>query len=71
MSIITYHSLEDRIVKNFFKSGNPDGKSESDIYGRKDSPFELVNKKPILPDEQEISMNTRARSAKLRIARKL
>ncbi|MGM9775372.1 MAG: 16S rRNA (cytosine(1402)-N(4))-methyltransferase RsmH [Candidatus Coprenecus sp.] len=71
MSIITYHSLEDRIVKNFFKSGNADGKSESDIYGRKDSPFELVNRKPILPDEQEISMNTRARSAKLRIARKL
>ena len=68
--IITYHSLEDRIVKNFFKSGNIEGKINKDIYGNSDTPFELVNKKPILPSENEISVNTRSRSAKLRVAQK-
>ena len=68
--VITYHSLEDRMVKNFIKSGNVDGKVEKDIYGRAYAPLEAVERKPILPSEEEISSNTRARSAKLRIARK-
>ncbi len=68
--IITYHSLEDRMVKNFFKSGNIEGKIERDIYGKSSSTMNIVNKKPILPTEEEISRNTRARSAKLRIAEK-
>ena len=68
--VITYHSLEDRMVKNFIKAGNVQGDIVTDIYGRSDSPLEAVNRKPILPDEQEIGENTRARSAKLRIARK-
>lgn len=71
ISVITYHSLEDRIVKNFFKSGNVSGEIERDMMGRGSSPYELVNKKPILPGEEEISGNTRARSAKLRIARRV
>lgn len=68
--IITYHSLEDRMVKNFIRSGNVDGKAEKDFYGKVIAPLRAVNKKPILPDEEEISSNTRARSAKLRIAEK-
>jgi len=68
--VITYHSLEDRMVKNFIKCGNVEGKVEKDIYGRTNSPLEAVNRKPILPSEEEISSNTRARSAKLRIAEK-
>jgi len=68
ISVITYHSLEDRIVKNYFKSGNIDGEIKRDLMGRGESPYELVNKKPILPTEEEISGNTRARSAKLRAA---
>ncbi len=70
MSVITYHSLEDRIVKNFFKSGTISGEIEKDLMGRGQSPFIIENKKPILPEESEISNNTRARSAKLRVARK-
>lgn len=70
MSVITYHSLEDRIVKNVFKSGNISGEIKRDLMGRGLSPFESVNKKPILPREDEVSENTRARSAKLRIAKK-
>jgi len=66
--VITYHSLEDRMVKNFIKTGNIDGKVEKDIYGRTSAPLEAVNRKPILPQESEIAENTRARSAKLRIA---
>lgn len=66
--VITYHSLEDRMVKNFIKSGNTDGKIVKDIYGRYDSPFMQITRKPITPSEEEISMNTRARSAKLRVA---
>ena len=68
--VITYHSLEDRMVKNFIKCGNVEGKMEKDIYGRVKTPLEAVVRKPILPEEEEISANTRARSAKLRIARK-
>ena len=68
--VITYHSLEDRMVKNFIRSGNVDGKAEKDFYGKVIAPLRAVNKKPILPDEEEISSNTRARSAKLRIAEK-
>ncbi len=66
--VITYHSLEDRMVKNFIKTGNVEGKVQEDIYGRINAPLEAVNRKPILPSEDEISANTRARSAKLRIA---
>lgn len=66
--VITYHSLEDRMVKNFIKCGNIEGKLEKDIYGNVRSPLESAERKPILPDEEEIAGNTRARSAKLRIA---
>lgn len=66
--VITYHSLEDRMVKNFFRSGNVDGVQEKDIYGRVAAPLEQIGRKPILPREEEIAANTRARSAKLRVA---
>lgn len=66
--VITYHSLEDRMVKNFIKTGNVEGTLRQDVFGRADTPLEAVNRKPILPAEEEISQNTRARSAKLRIA---
>ena len=66
--VITYHSLEDRMVKNFIKTGNVDGVVQQDLYGRAHTPLEAVNRKPILPEESEIAGNTRARSAKLRIA---
>ena len=69
--IITYHSLEDRMVKNFIKSGNIDGIIVKDNFGRDLSPLRAVVRKPILPSEQEISGNTRARSAKLRVAEKI
>ena len=68
IAVITYHSLEDRIVKNYFKSGNASGEIERDIRGAGQSPYTLVFKKPVLPSEEEISGNTRARSAKLRAA---
>lgn len=68
--VITYHSLEDRMVKNFIKAGNIEGKIEKDFYGNSKAPLKAVNRKPILPQESEISTNTRARSAKLRIAEK-
>lgn len=74
MSIITYHSLEDRMVKNFIRSGNVDGRDDSmsmSIYGLRDSLLKAVNRKPIVPDEEEITGNTRARSAKLRICERL
>ena len=66
--VITYHSLEDRMVKNYIKAGNIDGEVLKDVFGRSETPFEAVNRKPILPEEDEIAANTRARSAKLRIA---
>ena len=68
--VITYHSLEDRMVKNFIKAGNIEGKAEKDFYGNITAPLKAVNRKPILPQESEIASNTRARSAKLRIAEK-
>ena len=70
-AFITYHSIEDRMVKNFFKSGNIDGELTKDFYGKILKPFELVNKKPIVPSEIEINQNPRARSAKLRMAKRL
>lgn len=69
--VLTYHSLEDRMVKNFIRCGNISGEQKKDIYGKVDAPLEAVNRKPIGPDEDEISLNTRARSAKLRVAVKL
>ena len=69
--VITYHSLEDRMVKNFIKAGNIDGKTEKDLFGNISAPLRAVNRKPILPEEKEIASNTRARSAKLRIAEKI
>ncbi len=68
--VLTYHSLEDRLVKNFFKTGNLAGKVEKDFFGRIETPFKLVNNKVILPSEEEIERNPRSRSAKLRIAEK-
>ena len=68
--VITYHSLEDRMVKNFIKAGNIEGKVEKDFFGNATAPLKAVNRKPILPQESEIAGNTRARSAKLRIAEK-
>ena len=70
LSVITYHSLEDRMVKNFMKSGNTEGEIIKDFYGKIESPFEIITRKPIIPDEEEISRNTRSRSAKLRVAAK-
>ena len=69
--IITYHSLEDRMVKNVIKAGNIEGKMEKDFFGNATAPLKAVNRKPILPQEEEIAANTRARSAKLRIAEKI
>ena len=69
--VITYHSLEDRMVKNFIKTGRIDGSEDRDIYGNLNAPLKAVNRKPILPEETEIASNTRARSAKLRIAEKI
>ena len=68
--IITYHSLEDRIVKNFLKTGNFEGKAQVDFYGKVEQPFLVVNRKVIVPTEEEVERNPRARSAKLRIAEK-
>jgi 16S rRNA (cytosine1402-N4)-methyltransferase len=70
LSIITYHSLEDRIVKNVMKAGNAEGKVEQDFYGRISSPYRLVEKM-ITPTEDEQQRNPRSRSAKLRIAEKI
>ncbi len=71
IAVITYHSLEDRMVKNFFRSGNIRGDVEKDSFGCPVVPFKAVTRKPILPQENEISANTRARSAKLRIAERI
>lgn len=71
LSVITYHSLEDHMVKNIMKSGNVNGKVEEDpVYGRKASPYNLVNNKVIVPSDEEVERNPRSRSAKLRIAEK-
>ena len=69
--IETYHSLEDRLVKNFLKTGNVKGEVIKDDFGKIDRPFKLINKKPILPSAEEIKRNPRSRSAKLRIASKV
>lgn len=69
--VITYHSLEDRMVKNFIRCGNVAGEETKDVFGRSLAPLKAVNRKPILPEEDEIGSNTRARSAKLRIAEKI
>lgn len=68
LSVITYHSLEDRIVKNFIKTGNAEGKLKQDLYGRVEAPLKAVNRKPILPPAEEQERNPRSRSAKLRVA---
>lgn len=69
--VITYHSLEDRLVKNFIKAGNFTGDIEKDLYGNPNVPFKQINRKVIRPDEKEINKNKRARSAKLRIAERI
>ena len=68
VAIISYHSLEDRMVKSFFRSGNVEDKMEKDFFGNIIRPFQPLNAKPILPKEEELSQNTRSRSAKLRVA---
>jgi 16S rRNA (cytosine1402-N4)-methyltransferase len=69
--VISYHSIEDRLVKNFMRSGSFEGELDKDIFGKVNKPFEAINNKPIVPDEEEIVRNPRSRSAKMRIAEKL
>ena len=71
LAVITYHSIEDRMVKNFMRSGNIAGIGNKDAFGRSDAPLRPVNRKPVVPGEEEIASNTRARSAKLRVAERL
>ena len=71
LSVITYHSLEDRIVKNMMKAGNVEGKIKQDFFGRIEAPFRLINNKVIVPSEEDQQQNPRSRSAKLRIAEKI
>jgi len=71
IAFITYHSLEDRLVKNFIRSGNLKGELIKDFYGNVLKPFEAINRKPILPSEEELGKNNRARSAKLRVAKRV
>jgi 16S rRNA (cytosine1402-N4)-methyltransferase len=69
--VITYHSLEDRVVKNFMKSGNFEGEEKKDFYGNIETPFRIINRKGTTPGDEEIANNNRARSARLRIAEKI
>lgn len=69
--IISYHSLEDRVVKNFMKTGNFDGEEKKDFYGNVETPFRIINRKGTTPCDEEIAINNRARSARLRIAEKI
>jgi len=69
--IISYHSLEDRMVKNFMRAGNLNGEVEKDFFGNPQTPFKLITRKAIQPDNEEININPRARSAKLRVAEKI
>lgn len=71
LAIITYHSLEDRLVKNFMRTGNFEGRGEQDFYGRSLSPMKLLSSKPVTPSEAEVERNPRSRSAKLRVGEKL
>ncbi len=71
LAIITYHSLEDRMVKNFMRTGNIDGHEEKDLFGRSSSPIKPLSSKPVVPTDEEIERNPRSRSAKLRTAVKL
>lgn len=71
MAVLTYHSLEDRVVKNYFRSGNPDGKVETDLFGRSNCIWRTVGKNPTVPSEEEVERNPRARSAKLRAAERI
>lgn len=71
IAVITYHSLEDRLVKNFFRTGNLEGEVEKDFFGNTKSPFRPLGSKPIVPDEAEVERNPRSRSAKLRVATRL
>lgn len=71
LSVITYHSIEDRIVKNYMKYGNTGGSAEKDLFGNTAREYEIITRKPVLPTEEEIHGNTRARSAKLRVAEKI
>jgi len=71
LSVISYHSLEDRMVKNFMKTGNTYGEKHKDFYGNEITPFKLITKKAIVPTEKELNLNSRSRSAKLRVAEKL
>jgi 16S rRNA (cytosine1402-N4)-methyltransferase len=70
LSVITYHSLEDRIVKNVMRAGNAEGKVEQDFYGKTKSPLHLINNRVTVPSAEELERNPRSRSAKLRIAEK-
>lgn len=69
--VISYHSIEDRLVKNFMRSGDFSGEEKKDFFGNSLSPFKVITRKPIVPNEDEIDVNNRARSAKLRIAKKV
>lgn len=71
LSVITYHSLEDRLVKNYMKSGNFEGKIDKDFFGKTTTPFEIVTRKAIEPTEAEQQQNSRSRSARLRAAEKI
>ena len=71
LAVITYHSLEDRMVKNFIRSGNMEGKLQKDFYGNIQAPLKAINNKPIVPTDDEVQTNPRARSAKLRVAEKV
>ena len=71
LSVITYHSLEDRIVKNVMRAGNAEGKVEQDFFGQTKSPLHLINNRVIVPSNEELESNPRSRSAKLRIAEKI
>ena len=66
--VLSYHSLEDRLVKNYLKTGNAEGKEEKDFFGNLLTPYKIINRKPIVPSDEEIARNSRARSAKLRVA---
>ena len=69
--VISYHSLQDRLVKNLIKTGNVEGKVHKDFFGNMETPFEVITRKPIIPTDKEIETNNRARSAKLRVAEKI